>query len=328
LRVGICVSTFRRPQQLAALLDAIAGLRFSRDPAPQVDVVVVNNDTGTNIAPVLDTARTKLGDRLHGLEEPRRGIPQARNCAMHHALSLGADYVAFLDDDEWPDPDWLEKLIEGALLNEAALVQGRVVPEYVVTPPSWAQQAGLFDGGRDEKNLVRGQALTYAATNNLLVRADVVRAVGSFDEWWGTQGGDDTEFTLRASRYGFSIVWWPEAIVHEWIAPDRMTRRWIIRRGFRSGNTYGLICNRLGGSWGSNCLLGLFSVLMLLVGIIKLPWGVLRGKVGAIIAVRELSYAIGNMVGALNLKYREYERPFVGGDFNADGHAKVGPSGR
>lgn len=327
MRVGICVCTFRRPEQLATLLAAIAALDFSSDSAPQFDVVVVNNDVGTSVAPVLDQARTKLGDRLHGLEEPRRGIPQARNCGLRHALSLGADYVAFLDDDEWPDPNWLEKLLEGAVVNDAALVQGSVLPEYIASPPAWVREAGLFDGGRDERSLVKGQALTYAATNNLLVRADVVRAVGSFDDWWGTQGGDDTEFTLRAARFGFRIVWWPEAIVHEWIAPDRMTLRWIFRRGFRSGNTYGLICRRLSRSWGSICLLFLFSIVMVLVAIIKLPWRLLRGKIPAILAVRKLCYAVGNLVGVLMLTYREYEMPFVGSDFAADKHAGTDPPG-
>jgi GT2 family glycosyltransferase len=320
LRVGICISTFRRPEQLATLLDAVAELRFSRHPDSRVDVIVVNNDVERSIAPVLDKARTRLGNRLHGLEEPRRGIPQARNCALRHALSLGADYVAFLDDDEWPDPCWLDNLLEGAVLHEAALVQGRVVAEYMAGPPAWMREAGLFDGGRDESNLVKGQSLTYAATNNLLVRADVIRAIGSFDEWWGTQGGDDTEFTLRASRYGFSIVWWPEAVVHEWIAPDRMTCRWIFRRAFRSGNTYGLICSRLSGSWGSNFLLSLFSILMVLVAIVKMPWGLARGRIASVMAARELFYAAGNIVGALDFKYREYEKPFVGSDFTSDGH--------
>jgi len=302
-------------------------LRFSSDPAPLVDVVVVNNDVGTSIAFVLDKARVKLGDRLHGLEEPRRGIPQARNCGLRHALSLGADYVAFLDDDEWPDPDWLDKLLEGAVMHDAALVQGRVIPEYMINPPPWALEAGLFDGGRDEKSLVKGQVLTYAATNNLLVRADVVRTVGSFDEWWGTQGGDDTEFTLRATRFGFRIAWWPEAIVHEWIAPDRMTLRWIFRRGFRSGNTYGLICRRLSSSWSSICLLFLFAILMLLFAIIKLPWRLAQGKIAAILATRELCYTIGYLVGVLKLTYREYETPLVGSDFATDKHAGAEPRG-
>ncbi len=320
MRIGICVSTFRRPEQLANLLDALAALEFETSPVPRVDVVVVNNDPETSVEPVLDQARAKLGDRLHGQEEPRRGIPQSRNRALRKSLSLGADYLAFLDDDEWPDPDWLEQLIKAARLHDAALVQGRVIPKFISTPPAWVVNSGLFDGGRDELKLARGQALTYAATNNLLVRADVVGTVGGFDEWWGTQGGDDTEFTLRASRYGFSIVWWPDAVVHEWIAPDRMTRRWIFRRGFRSGNTYGLISRRLSGSWGSNTLLLLFSVLMLLVAILKLPWGLVqamvRGQLPAILSIRELCYAVGHLVGALSFKYREYEQPFIDADFH------------
>jgi hypothetical protein len=76
----------------------------------------------------------------------------------------------------------------------------------------------------------------------------------------------------------------------------------------------------LSGSWGSNFLLSLFSILMVLVAIVKMPWGLARGRIASVMAARELFYAAGNIVGALDFKYREYEKPFVGSDFTSDGH--------
>src|SRR5215467_698844 len=43
-KVAICICTFRRPQLLRELLEAIGRLKFRTLPAPEVEVIVVDND--------------------------------------------------------------------------------------------------------------------------------------------------------------------------------------------------------------------------------------------------------------------------------------------
>jgi GT2 family glycosyltransferase len=329
VRVGICINTFRRHEQLATLLAAIGRLRFSRVERPDVDVVVVNNDVETGVGEVLEAARATLWFPLHGLDEPQRGIPQARNRGVRHAFALGADCVALLDDDEWPEPDWLDHLLDGARQTGADLIQGRVVPEFLHPPPAWALAWATFDVGRDESSMTTGQSLGHASTNNLLIRREVFERVGFFDEWWETQGGDDTEFTLRAARYGLRIAWWPAAIAHEWIPRTRTTLRWVLRRAFRSGNTYGLICRRLSGTGQSHAFLLAVALIEVMFAAFRFPWPLIGGRSAAIRTLRTLCYALGNLGGVLQFKYREHLHPNVGRDYAATtaANAEAGDSG-
>ena len=310
-RIAVCLNTFRRPTQLRKTLEAIGTLKFDRKPAPQINVVIVNNDSTSGIEPLLDELRPGYPWPLHGLREPRRGIPQARNRAVRHAQSLGVDYCAFLDDDEYPDPDWLARLMSCSERKHAPIVQGQVIPQFMAEAPAWMVEGRFFHGGRDLPALNSGHTLCSGATNNLLVRSDVFTSMGLFDEWWATQGGDDTEFTLRAARFGFMIVWCPEAIVHEWIPSGRMTVRWILTRGFRAGNTRGLIGARQSNNLSSRLLLLAASLLLVTRSSAQLACGCLAKKSKRLNLLQEFIFSIGTFSGIFGFKFLEYERPYV-----------------
>jgi succinoglycan biosynthesis protein ExoM len=317
MRVAICVNTYRRPDQLREALRSVADLRFGDGRPPAIDVIVVNNDAETSIESMLDDLRPSFPWGLHGLVEAKRGIPQARNRAVRYARSLGVDYVAFMDDDERTAPDWLDRLLQCADRCSGALIQGRVIPEFIDTAPAWATEGRFFEGGRDEAGLRPDQHLPNAATNNLLVKVDVFDSIGLFEEWWQTQGGDDTEFTLRAVRAGFNIIWCPDAIVREWIPPGRMTVRWVLRRGFRSGNTYGLIFRRLNGTGRGFALMVVIALLCLTRMALRQIPALLLDRAERIKRQQEALFAFGTLAGIVGHKYLEYQRPYTGAHFES-----------
>ena len=106
--IYLCVPTFRRPEGLRKLLAHVERLAY----AGPIDVVVVDNDAEgrAGAAIVEETART-FHLPLTCLVEPRRGHTYAYNRAFAHACRAtpAPDYVAVLDDDEYPDPNWLTK---------------------------------------------------------------------------------------------------------------------------------------------------------------------------------------------------------------------------
>jgi GT2 family glycosyltransferase len=133
--VDVCIATCRRPRGLARLLGALAQLRLP-DPAPELRAVVVDNDREASARAVCDAALDALPFPLVYAIEKRRGIPQARNAAL--ALSLrGADFAAFLDDDEVPEPDWLAELLAAQAASGADAVVGPVVRAFEAPVPQW-----------------------------------------------------------------------------------------------------------------------------------------------------------------------------------------------
>jgi GT2 family glycosyltransferase len=230
MRVDVCIVTYRRPQGLLRLLGALQELRFPAE-APELRVVVVDNDPAESARPVCDDAHAWLSAPLVYLVEKRRGIPQARNTAV--AASLGsADFLAFLDDDEVPEPSWLAELLRVQRARQADAVAGPVLPRFEAETPGWLVRGGLFERPR----YTTGARIDHAFTGNVLVRtAELARMDAFFDERMALSGGEDAEFFRRFAASGRRIVWADSAIVYESVPASRAKLRWLLARSFRVG---------------------------------------------------------------------------------------------
>src|SRR3954470_5917408 len=101
-RVLICIPTFQRPKMLKRLLDVIAGLQTSAD----ISVLVADNDARQRAGLTLCLGLEDYRWRLTAVVAPERGIAQARNTLIEYALTGDAQFIAMIDDDEWPEKDW------------------------------------------------------------------------------------------------------------------------------------------------------------------------------------------------------------------------------
>jgi GT2 family glycosyltransferase len=119
-----------------------------------------------------------------------------------------------------------------------AVVQGRVVPEFMGGRPAWlTDELAAFLGRVDEgeaAGLLRGNMNSC----NMGVARGAFEAIGEFRTDLGPGGigmAEDTEFGLRAAERGFAPVYAPDAVARHLIPPERATRRAMIRRLYHSG---------------------------------------------------------------------------------------------
>ncbi|HEX9159155.1 MAG TPA: glycosyltransferase, partial [Rhizomicrobium sp.] len=107
--VTIAIPTFRRPKGLERLLAAIAMLETDAN----VRVLVAENDAERQEGMAVVKRLTATGYRwpIELLLVEPRGIAQARNALVERALANGFDYLAMLDDDEWPEALWLSAFL-------------------------------------------------------------------------------------------------------------------------------------------------------------------------------------------------------------------------
>ncbi len=228
-RVAVCVATHRRPQGLLRLLGALAEIEEASRRG--LSVVVVDNDPDGSAREVCAAVADRAPWPLAYLREKRRGIPQARNAALAHALHR-ADWVAFLDDDTVPAPGWLGALLERARESGADAVTGPCAPRFEQAPPRWVVESGCFERPRHPD----GTRLDVAFTHNALVSARALQAMPHlFDEGLALTGGSDAEFFRRFAREGHSIVWCERARVVETVPASRATLGWVLRRAYRTG---------------------------------------------------------------------------------------------
>ena len=129
--IGLC--TFKRPKMLQKCLEAITQLENA--DSHQIDCCVVNNDI-ESVCPMLIERFTQGPSPIHFhfCNCVERGIPQARNMILEHASEKNYDFCLFLDDDEYPDPEWINKLLAKQSVLDADVVQGNVHNVYEETP--------------------------------------------------------------------------------------------------------------------------------------------------------------------------------------------------
>src|SRR5690349_8935292 len=170
---AICCATRRRPTMLRALLESWARLEFPPGVTPLF--VVIENDTTAANAESIDRFRSRLGlgDALYELE-PEIGIPYARNAAVAAALSHGAGFICFVDDDETVAPDWFMQLYSTHRQTGAQLVGGPVRAGSLSTAGgAWRRmiEAGIRSRyeiveGKARRRMRRPGARTTILTNN------------------------------------------------------------------------------------------------------------------------------------------------------------------
>ena len=300
MKVDVAIATYRRPRGLFRLLGGLGRLRF-RAEAPELRVVVVDNDPAGSAGPICEDARRWLELPLVHRVEARRGIPQARNAAVAAALER-AEFLAFIDDDEVPSPQWLDALLRVQAETGADAVAGPCEPVFEDRVPRWIERGGFFEHPR----FATGTQVRHAYTHNVLVRLGALVGLGAlFDERLALSGGEDSELFARFVARGHAIAWADDAVVFEWVPHSRANARWILERAFRVGTSSAFLDRHrerplpvaqlvAHGGW---CLAKAATLL---------PLGALRGRAGAMRALRLAAFGAGRLGGLVGVDREEY----------------------
>jgi glycosyltransferase involved in cell wall biosynthesis len=134
LCASVVIPTFNGAARLPRVLEALVA---QTAPNGSFEVVVVDNASTDATAAVArdDAAVAQLGARgiaVRVIAEPRQGLTFARIAGV---LGAGSDAVCFLDDDNFPDADYLEKGIAAFAQESLGLAISQVRPRWEIEPP-------------------------------------------------------------------------------------------------------------------------------------------------------------------------------------------------
>lgn len=228
--ISVCICTFKRPEMLRRLLDAVAQQRV--DAGLTFSVVVVDNDEERSAETVVaEFARTTANIPVTYDCETRRNIAFARNLTIRRATG---DFIAFIDDDEFPVPDWLSLLFKTCQERKVAGVLGPVRPHFEETPPEWIIRGRFCE--RPEHPTGTLMNSSECRTGNVLFRKSILPPnAPPFSEQFGT-GGEDVDFFMRMSALGHVFVWCNEAVAYETVPQSRWERSYMLSRALLRGN--------------------------------------------------------------------------------------------
>jgi HAD superfamily hydrolase (TIGR01662 family) len=183
---------------LETLLGALASMAADLSGS-----VVVVDDRHSPVGPLSPEAPpAELAGRLRVFPGRATGPAAARNVGWRACTS---DWVAFLDDDVIPEPDWAR-----ALAGELATAAPRVgaVQGQISVPLS---------GGRrptDWERNVAGLEDAQWATADMAYRRAALAAVGGFDERFPRAYREDADLGLRVAGAGWTIERGRRRVVH------------------------------------------------------------------------------------------------------------------
>jgi len=229
--VSVCVCTYKRPQSLKRLLSELGnqdtGGLFT------CSVVIADNDQLRSAERVVADFVAASPIPVTYCVEPRKNIALARNKAVE---SADGNFIAFIDDDEFPTRRWLANLFETCRKYEADGVLGPVAPEFESCPPQWVVKGGFFD----RPNYETGRRLTWkqTRTGNVLLRRKVVEGN---EPWFRAEfdtGGEDVDFFRRMTERGRSFIWCRDAIVYEVVSAARCKRSYLLKRALLRGSNF------------------------------------------------------------------------------------------
>ena len=237
-RVSVIVPTIERPAPLRRALRSLVAQRSP--PGTHIEIIVVDNsrDGSATAGVAAQFPRVRIA------AEPHPGLARARNAGLRSAAGT---FVAFLDDDQEAHPDWVAQLIAAAHSTGAAAVFGPVTAK-LEDERSHGALGPFFErkiNARDGEDITAQSA--RLGTNGALFLRRALLEVGGFDVSVDRFGGEDSLAIARLRQSGGRFVWASDARAVEWVAPERATRDYVLRRKFLSGRIRTLVQNRLGG---------------------------------------------------------------------------------
>lgn len=231
--LALCVCTAKRPHDLQRLLQAIARAELAPLAPLRLRLLVVDNAPGGETERILSVAAPALPMPVTLEVEPVRGISHARNRAVDAALALGAELLAFVDDDDTPQPDWLVQLVAVWRRTGAAIVFGgsRHPPD----APIPRCLKGLAQFRPSQLDVIGADGLPRGiATCNVLLARPLLEHFRARGEVFSTamNAGGDLEFFVRVRQAGFAMATAPASVVELGWQPERYSVRGVLYRRF------------------------------------------------------------------------------------------------
>ena len=194
-RMSVVICTHNGGRTLEETLRAVARLDY-----PDFETIVVNDGSTDRSA---DIAR-RFDVRLINI--PNGGLSNARNIGLRAATG---EIVVYLDDDAYPDPDWLTHLAAAFSQGVHAGIGGPNIP-----PPGDGPIADCVahSPGGPTHVLLSDIEAEHIPGCNMAFRREQLLAIGGFDPQFRI-AGDDVDVCWRIQEQGWTLGFCPAAVV-------------------------------------------------------------------------------------------------------------------
>ena len=240
LTVAVC--SYNRAHRLPGL---IAALREQKCSIP-FEILVVDNNSTDNTQQVLRELAELDGAPLRYVKEIQQGIVHARNYAIQKTGDR--TYLAFIDDDELPGPDWLKATVDAFEREGADCVGGEIKVSLPVKKRlDWLEEELLGFLG-EKKYSTEPFWITDRSTpvwsGNIAYRTSVFANGLRYDPRYnrkgqGIGGGEDAIMFDILLKQRIKIRYKPDMVVNHFVEEWKLKRRYFLKLHFIAGIKFG-----------------------------------------------------------------------------------------
>lgn len=289
LSLDIVICTYNRAADLDRVLAALTQQRGA--DAVAWSVLVVDNNSTDGTAAVVEAHQAKA--RLPGLRrilETEQGLTPARRAGVR---ATSGEWIAFVDDDNLLEPDWIAALAEAIADHpRAGGFGGRVLLDWALPRPHFLDTFGFCFAAQDQGD--EPCELENLAGAGMVLRRAALEATGWLEhpllaDRVGARlvSGGDVEIGQRIRGAGFALRYAPRCVLRHRISASRMRRLYVVRiaEGLGASST---MVNALGwpgdyGDWLNQVRANNFDLTWWAVGRFLMALARRRGVTAAVV---------------------------------------------
>ena len=303
-KISICIATYKRFEMLSNCILKINDLDIPTNI--ELNIVIVDGELSTpneQIEHIKQISKFPLSYNI----SKKNGIASNRNQLMDFALEKNADYIAFIDDDEYPNKNWIFNLYTNIKKYNADVASGGVNYIKPDNLPDNIPQYLIAYSCKKTKNRKTQLINKKVATNNVLFSASLCKKQKMyFDEKFNFTGGEDSDFFTRSLALKNKHLWVNDSVVNEVVAIERINFKYLFKRRITVSASKIRIYKKYHNYLSTVCFFTLKLLNKLSLSLIYITSAIFNHKKRLKLALSVASL-IGYIYGLFNFKIYRYD---------------------
>lgn len=189
---------------------------FTNTTGVDFELIFLDNGSTDEVSSFLIDGANKNRWKLC-LEKENIGIIKGRNLLIEQSIKSSSKYIVNIDNDQYVQNGWLMDLVTNAENgNDIIGVEG-----WCMYPPGigGSVQVGKINISTRsyypfKKCKHKEEKFTYIGCGGTLIKKDVIKKIGVFDERFSPAYFEDPDYSFRAIQAGFSLAWSPSCSIN------------------------------------------------------------------------------------------------------------------
>jgi glycosyltransferase involved in cell wall biosynthesis len=211
------------------------------------EVILVDNASADNTAQIAaEVWRNNPVTEIKILREDKPGLMEARRRGLEQAAF---DIVSFIDDDNWVEPEWVQKVAEVFSINKKiGACGGKSEAIFEKTKPGWfdtyensfavgaqADQSGIID---NKKGFLWGAGLSFRKQLWQQLQQRGFKNLTLGREGMKITAGEDTEICYAIRLLGYHIYYRHDLTLKHFMPENRMNSNYLKKMFEGFGKAY------------------------------------------------------------------------------------------